>query len=158
MTFLFMGPQTTTKFAVNGFFGSLQHELAMQHSNVSVTTSTLCLTNTVRLVGQPFLTTAMSYHHYCCVLDFSACLLLLSSEGISPCYSEAALYLSRAGATHQKESFDPTYTSSCDYSETGSPFSGTWSFKTPTHTEGTTEERRQVLSTVHYSCWSPLRV
>ncbi|XP_058256463.1 hydroxysteroid 11-beta-dehydrogenase 1-like protein isoform X1 [Hemibagrus wyckioides] len=39
-------PYAATKFALNGFFGSLQHELAMKHSNVSVTICTLGLIDT----------------------------------------------------------------------------------------------------------------
>lgn len=46
MTTPFTGPYTATKFAVNGFFGTMQHELAMQRSNVSVTISTLGLIDT----------------------------------------------------------------------------------------------------------------
>ncbi|KAF5893745.1 hydroxysteroid 11-beta-dehydrogenase 1-like protein, partial [Clarias magur] len=39
-------PYIATKFAVNGFFGSLQHELVMKHSNVSLTICTLGLIDT----------------------------------------------------------------------------------------------------------------
>ncbi|KAA0712229.1 Hydroxysteroid 11-beta-dehydrogenase 1-like protein [Triplophysa tibetana] len=39
-------PYAATKFALNGFFGGLQHELAMQGSNVSVTICTLGLIDT----------------------------------------------------------------------------------------------------------------
>ncbi|XP_073718301.1 hydroxysteroid 11-beta-dehydrogenase 1-like protein isoform X2 [Misgurnus anguillicaudatus] len=39
-------PYSATKFALNGFFGGLQHELAMQRSNVSVTICTLGLIDT----------------------------------------------------------------------------------------------------------------
>lgn len=39
-------PYIATKFALNGFFGSLQHELAMKHSNVTVTVCTLGLIDT----------------------------------------------------------------------------------------------------------------
>lgn len=42
----FTAPYTSTKFAVNGFFGSLQHELAMSKSNVSVSICTLGLIDT----------------------------------------------------------------------------------------------------------------
>uniref|UniRef100_A0A8C6T467 Hydroxysteroid 11-beta-dehydrogenase 1-like protein n=1 Tax=Neogobius melanostomus TaxID=47308 RepID=A0A8C6T467_9GOBI len=42
----FTAPYTSTKFAVNGFFGSLQHELAMNNSNVSLSICTLGLIDT----------------------------------------------------------------------------------------------------------------
>lgn len=42
----FMAPYTSTKFALNGFFGTLQHELAMQRSNVSITITVLALIDT----------------------------------------------------------------------------------------------------------------
>lgn len=42
----FVAPYTSTKFALNGFFGSLQHELAMKKSNVSVSICTLGLIDT----------------------------------------------------------------------------------------------------------------
>jgi corticosteroid 11-beta-dehydrogenase isozyme 1 len=42
----FVAPYTSTKFALNGFFGSLQHELAMKNSNVSLTICTLGLIDT----------------------------------------------------------------------------------------------------------------
>lgn len=41
-----MAPYTSTKFALNGFFGTLQHELAMQRSNVSITITVLALIDT----------------------------------------------------------------------------------------------------------------
>ena len=42
----FVAPYASTKFALNGFFGSLQHELAMKNSNVSLTICTLVLSDT----------------------------------------------------------------------------------------------------------------
>ncbi|KAM9386369.1 hydroxysteroid 11-beta-dehydrogenase 1-like protein [Pholidichthys leucotaenia] len=42
----FVAPYTSTKFALNGFFGSLQHELAMKKSNVSISICTLGLIDT----------------------------------------------------------------------------------------------------------------
>lgn len=42
----FTAPYTSTKFALNGFFGSLYHELAMRKSNVSVSICTLGLIDT----------------------------------------------------------------------------------------------------------------
>lgn len=46
MTSPFAVPYTATKFALNGFFGSLRHELAMKNSNVSVSICTLGLIDT----------------------------------------------------------------------------------------------------------------
>lgn len=42
----FVGPYTATKFALNGFFGTMQHELAMKKSNVTVSICTLGLIDT----------------------------------------------------------------------------------------------------------------
>ncbi|KAG7257350.1 hypothetical protein CRUP_000632 [Coryphaenoides rupestris] len=42
----FVAPYSSTKFALNGFFGALQHELAMKRSNVSVSICTLGLIDT----------------------------------------------------------------------------------------------------------------
>uniref|UniRef100_A0A8C9RLB6 Hydroxysteroid 11-beta dehydrogenase 1 like n=1 Tax=Scleropages formosus TaxID=113540 RepID=A0A8C9RLB6_SCLFO len=80
----FTAPYTATKFAVNGFFCTLQHELAMRSSDVSLTISILGLVDTesamekVRVVPYPA--------------------------------GEAALHVVRAGSLRQKESFYPWYT------------------------------------------------
>ncbi|XP_034565282.1 hydroxysteroid 11-beta-dehydrogenase 1-like protein [Notolabrus celidotus] len=42
----FVAPYTSTKFALNGFFGALHHELAMKKSNVSISICTLGLIDT----------------------------------------------------------------------------------------------------------------
>ncbi|XP_062411812.1 hydroxysteroid 11-beta-dehydrogenase 1-like protein isoform X1 [Sardina pilchardus] len=42
----FVGPYTATKFALNGFFGTMQHELAMKKSNVTVSICILGLIDT----------------------------------------------------------------------------------------------------------------
>lgn len=42
----FVAPYTSTKFALNGFFGALSHELAMKKSNVSISVCTLGLIDT----------------------------------------------------------------------------------------------------------------
>uniref|UniRef100_A0A672HP47 Hydroxysteroid 11-beta-dehydrogenase 1-like protein n=1 Tax=Salarias fasciatus TaxID=181472 RepID=A0A672HP47_SALFA len=42
----FVAPYTSTKFALNGFFGALNHELAMKRSNVSISICTLGLIDT----------------------------------------------------------------------------------------------------------------
>ncbi|XP_061593701.1 hydroxysteroid 11-beta-dehydrogenase 1-like protein [Cololabis saira] len=46
MTSPFTVPYTSTKFALNGFFGSLYHELSMKKSNVSISICTLGLIDT----------------------------------------------------------------------------------------------------------------
>lgn len=57
----FVAPYTSTKFALNGFFGALHHELAMKKSNVSISVCTLGLIDTesamnkVRLVHYPLI-------------------------------------------------------------------------------------------------------
>lgn len=42
----FVAPYTSTKFALNGFFGALHHELAIKKSNVSISICTLGLIDT----------------------------------------------------------------------------------------------------------------
>lgn len=56
-----MGPYAATKFAVNGFFGSMQHELAMQRSNVSLTITTLGLIDTDSAMDKIRLVTGAIY-------------------------------------------------------------------------------------------------
>jgi len=57
-----VAPYTSTKFALNGFFGSLQHELAMKKSSVSISICILGLIDTehamekVRFVKQMYIT------------------------------------------------------------------------------------------------------
>ncbi|XP_051550323.1 hydroxysteroid 11-beta-dehydrogenase 1-like protein [Myxocyprinus asiaticus] len=84
----FVLPYTTTKFALNGFFGSLQHELAMQGSNVSVTISTLGLIDTESAMEK--------IKGYINVTAYPA--------------HEAAWHIIGAGASRQSESFYPSYT------------------------------------------------
>ncbi|KAM4605292.1 hydroxysteroid 11-beta-dehydrogenase 1-like protein [Polymixia lowei] len=88
MTTPFTGPYSATKFAVNGFFGTLQHELAMQRSNVSITITTLGLIDTESAMEKVREHTSMTAYPA----------------------GEAALHLIKAGAAHQKESFYPLYT------------------------------------------------
>ncbi|XP_055722607.1 hydroxysteroid 11-beta-dehydrogenase 1-like protein [Salvelinus fontinalis] len=83
----FVGPYAATKFAVNGFFGSMQHELAMQRSNVSLTITTLGLIDTDSAMDK--------IRGYTNMTAYPA--------------SDAALHIIKAGATHQKESFYPGY-------------------------------------------------
>ncbi|XP_072295122.1 hydroxysteroid 11-beta-dehydrogenase 1-like protein [Eucyclogobius newberryi] len=81
----FTAPYTSTKFALNGFFGSLQHELAMKNSNVSLSICTLGLIDT---------DSAMEKVRG--VVDIPA----------APA-SEAALNIIQTGATRQAELYYP---------------------------------------------------
>ncbi|KAM9763054.1 hydroxysteroid 11-beta-dehydrogenase 1-like protein [Menidia menidia] len=84
----FVAPYTSTKFALNGFFGSLQHELAMKKSNVSISICILGLIDTE---------TAME-----------------KVKGVTkmPAYpaTEAALNIIMAGQTRQLEIYYPWFT------------------------------------------------
>ncbi|MFT7818775.1 hydroxysteroid 11-beta-dehydrogenase 1-like protein-like, partial [Arapaima gigas] len=84
----FTGPYTATKFAVNGFFGAMQHELAMRSSNVSLTISILGFVDTESAMEK------ISGHTR--VVPYPA--------------SEAALHVIHAGSLRQTESFYPWYT------------------------------------------------
>ncbi|XP_053491417.1 hydroxysteroid 11-beta-dehydrogenase 1-like protein [Ictalurus furcatus] len=81
-------PYTATKFALNGFFGSLQHELAMKHSNVTVTICTLGL------------------------IDTESAMEKIKGYIDMPAYPahEAAYQIIKAGALRQSETFYPWYT------------------------------------------------
>lgn len=84
----FVAPYTSTKFALNGFFGSLQHELTMKKSNVSVSICTLGL------------------------IDTDAAMEKVKGVTNVPAYpaSEAALNIIITGATRQLELFYPWFT------------------------------------------------
>uniref|UniRef100_A0A8C9TYC8 Hydroxysteroid 11-beta dehydrogenase 1 like n=1 Tax=Scleropages formosus TaxID=113540 RepID=A0A8C9TYC8_SCLFO len=84
----FTAPYTATKFAVNGFFCTLQHELAMRSSDVSLTISILGLVDTESAMEKVSGRTR--------VVPYPA--------------GEAALHVVRAGSLRQKESFYPWYT------------------------------------------------
>ncbi|XP_061680028.1 hydroxysteroid 11-beta-dehydrogenase 1-like protein [Syngnathoides biaculeatus] len=88
MTSPFVAAYTSTKFALNGFFGVLSHELAMKSSNVTITTCTLGLIDTDSAMEK--------------VKDISHV----------PAYpaSEAALKIIMAGAARERELFYPWYT------------------------------------------------
>ncbi|CAB1324419.1 unnamed protein product [Coregonus sp. 'balchen'] len=83
----FVAPYTSTKFALNGFFGTLQHELAMQRSNVSITICILGLIDTDSAMEKV--------------------------KGITNIQawpaSEAALHIITSGATQQTESYYPWF-------------------------------------------------
>ncbi|KAG9343120.1 hypothetical protein JZ751_014092 [Albula glossodonta] len=84
----FVAPYTATKFSLNGFFGTMQHELAMQRKNVSLTISILGLIDTQSALEK--------IRGYTDMKAYPA--------------SEAALHIIKAGATRQRESFYPLYT------------------------------------------------
>uniref|UniRef100_A0A1A8JYG2 Hydroxysteroid (11-beta) dehydrogenase 1-like n=2 Tax=Nothobranchius kuhntae TaxID=321403 RepID=A0A1A8JYG2_NOTKU len=84
----FTAPYASTKFALNGFFGSLSHELAMKKSNVSVSICTLGL------------------------IDTESAMEKVRGVVNVPAYpaAEAALNIIKAGATRQLELYYPWFT------------------------------------------------
>ncbi|XP_059198002.1 hydroxysteroid 11-beta-dehydrogenase 1-like protein [Centropristis striata] len=84
----FVAPYASTKFALNGFFGSLQHELVMKKSNVSISICTLGLIDTESAMDKV--------------------------RGITdvPAYpaTDTALNIIMTGATRQPELFYPWFT------------------------------------------------
>lgn len=84
----FVAPYTSTKFALNGFFGSLYHELAMKKSNVSLSICTLGL------------------------IDTEAAMQKVKDIVAIPAYpaSDTALNIIITGATRQQELFYPWFT------------------------------------------------
>uniref|UniRef100_A0A3B5LNJ3 Hydroxysteroid (11-beta) dehydrogenase 1-like a n=1 Tax=Xiphophorus couchianus TaxID=32473 RepID=A0A3B5LNJ3_9TELE len=84
----FTAPYCATKSALNGFFGSLSHELAMKKSNVSISLITLGL------------------------IDTETALKAVRGIITTPAYpaSEAALNIIITGATRQLELYYPWYT------------------------------------------------
>uniref|UniRef100_A0A8C1GYI4 Hydroxysteroid (11-beta) dehydrogenase 1-like a n=2 Tax=Cyprinus carpio TaxID=7962 RepID=A0A8C1GYI4_CYPCA len=81
-------PYAATKFALNGFFGGLQHELAMQKSNVSITICTLGVIDTDSAMEK--------IKDYINITAYPA--------------HEAAWHIIEAGASRQSEAFYPWYT------------------------------------------------
>ncbi|MBN3303218.1 hydroxysteroid 11-beta-dehydrogenase 1-like protein [Amia ocellicauda] len=83
----FVAPYTATKFALNGFFGSVQQELAMQRANVSVT---ICMLG---------------------LIDTKSAMDKVKGYTTMPAYpaTDAALEIIKAGATRQKEFFYPWF-------------------------------------------------
>uniref|UniRef100_A0A3P9IL43 Hydroxysteroid 11-beta-dehydrogenase 1-like protein n=1 Tax=Oryzias latipes TaxID=8090 RepID=A0A3P9IL43_ORYLA len=83
-----VAPYTSTKFALNGFFGSLRHELVKKRSNMSISICTLGLIDTA---------SAMKH-----VREFTD----------MPAYpaADAALNIIITGATRQRELFYPWFT------------------------------------------------
>ncbi|XP_034036152.1 hydroxysteroid 11-beta-dehydrogenase 1-like protein [Thalassophryne amazonica] len=84
----FTAPYTSTKWALNGFFGSLRHELAMKKSNVSISICTLGIIDTE--------TTMNKIRGVMNVTAYPA--------------SEAAMNIIVTGATRQSELFYPWFT------------------------------------------------
>lgn len=84
----FVAPYTSTKFALNGFFGALYHELEMKKSNVSISLCTLGL------------------------IDTESAMEKVRGVTSVPAYpaAEAALNIVIAGATRQQEIFYPWFT------------------------------------------------
>ncbi|XP_072245858.1 hydroxysteroid 11-beta-dehydrogenase 1-like protein [Leuresthes tenuis] len=83
-----VAPYTSTKFALNGFFGSLRHELAMKKSNVSISICILGLIDTEHAMEK------------------------VSGITKVPAYpaTDAALNIIITGATRQLELYYPWYT------------------------------------------------
>lgn len=83
----FVAPYTSTKFAMNGFFGALQNELAIKKSNVSVS---------ILILG---------------LIDTEAAMNKIKGFNTMTAYpaSEAALSIIKAGATRQKEAYYPWF-------------------------------------------------
>ncbi|KAL2089916.1 hypothetical protein ACEWY4_014604 [Coilia grayii] len=84
----FVGPYSATKFALNGFFGTMQHELAMKKSNVTVSICTLGLIDTDSAMEK--------VRGYTNMTAYPA--------------SDAALQIIKAGVTRQSEIFYPWFT------------------------------------------------
>lgn len=84
----FTAPYSSTKFAVNGFFGSLQHELTMNNSNVSVS---ICILGIID--------TDSAMEKIRGIVDIPA----------APAH-EAALNIIKTGATRQAELYYPLNT------------------------------------------------
>nr|XP_046247186.1 hydroxysteroid 11-beta-dehydrogenase 1-like protein [Scatophagus argus] len=84
----FVAPYTSTKFALNGFFGALRHELAMKSSNVSISICTLGL------------------------IDTESAMEKVRGVTKVPAYpaTDAALNIIITGATRQSELFYPWFT------------------------------------------------
>uniref|UniRef100_A0A665WUA1 Hydroxysteroid 11-beta-dehydrogenase 1-like protein n=1 Tax=Echeneis naucrates TaxID=173247 RepID=A0A665WUA1_ECHNA len=90
MTSPFVAPYTSTKFALNGFFGALYHELAMKKSNVSLSICTLGLIDTDSAMEKVRLVKIYIF------LTYPA--------------TDAALKIIITGATRQQELFYPWFT------------------------------------------------
>lgn len=126
----FVAPYTSTKFALNGFFGAFGHELAMKKSNVSVSICTLGLIDTesamekVRLVkhapnitdtSDTFILIGLLFTFFSQLLSIiGKTNIYLSLRGYTdlPAYpaSEAALNIITTGTTRQPELFYPWFT------------------------------------------------
>ncbi|XP_063057465.1 hydroxysteroid 11-beta-dehydrogenase 1-like protein isoform X1 [Engraulis encrasicolus] len=95
----FVAPYSSTKFALNGFFGTLQHELAMKNSNVTVSICTLGLIDTDSAMEKVRLA----------VSKFPEMIRKYTNMTAYPA-SDAALQIIKAGVTRQSEIFYPWFT------------------------------------------------
>ncbi|KAM4547959.1 hydroxysteroid 11-beta-dehydrogenase 1-like protein isoform 2-T2 [Odontesthes bonariensis] len=95
-----VAPYTSTKFALNGFFGSLQHELAMKKSNVSIS---ICILG---------------------LIDTDSAMEKVRGITKVPAYpaTDAALNIIITGATRQLELYYPWYTYIMTIIKDWSPF------------------------------------
>uniref|UniRef100_A0A3P8UU74 Hydroxysteroid (11-beta) dehydrogenase 1-like a n=1 Tax=Cynoglossus semilaevis TaxID=244447 RepID=A0A3P8UU74_CYNSE len=84
----FVAPYSSTKHTLNGFFGSLYHELSIKKSNISITICTLGL------------------------IDTEAAMEKVRNIAMLPAYpaTDAALNIITAGATRQPELYYPWFT------------------------------------------------
>lgn len=82
-----MAPYASTKFALNGFFGALQNELAIKKSNVSIS---------ILIIG---------------LVDTEAAMNKIKGFSTMTAYPaiEAALNIIKAGATRQREAYYPWF-------------------------------------------------
>lgn len=127
MTNPFTLPYSSTKFALNGFFGSLNHELAMKKSNVSISICTLGLIDTdsamekvrfVKYLNIPYTHTMVCENkNSCCtyVVLFNYMLYFFPHlRGVTeiPAYpaTEAALNIIITGTTRQLDLYYPWFT------------------------------------------------
>ncbi|XP_026134152.1 hydroxysteroid 11-beta-dehydrogenase 1-like protein [Carassius auratus] len=83
----FVAPYASTKFALNGFFGALQNELAIKKSNVSIS---------ILIIG---------------LVDTEAAMNKIKGFSTMTAYPaiEAALNIIKAGATRQREAYYPWF-------------------------------------------------
>uniref|UniRef100_A0A8B9HLR1 Hydroxysteroid 11-beta-dehydrogenase 1-like protein n=1 Tax=Astyanax mexicanus TaxID=7994 RepID=A0A8B9HLR1_ASTMX len=115
-------PYIATKFALNGFFGSLEHELVMKQSNVSISICILGLIDTeaaIEKVKLPTVRPNISVGVACgltlasgdkqCVSLSSACNLRGYIDMAPYPAHEAAWNIIKTGALRQSESTYPSY-------------------------------------------------
>lgn len=126
MTSPFTLPYTSTKFALNGFFGSLNHELTMKKSNVSISICTLGLIDTESAMEKVRFVKYVTVL-YCVqkgllgktsvaveLMSTVTCSVFPYLRGVTkiPAYpaTDAALNIVIAGATRQPDLYYPSFT------------------------------------------------